>query len=200
LKELGKEADYSMDMVVKGRHMEVRPDIRAYAEEKVGKAAKLLNSMVMDVEVELYHERNRSIEKNQVAEATIRTKHPGPVIRAREAASDMKAAIDLLAEKLERQALKLKGKLDRKNHARGGGLSEAGAATVEAEDEDGEAQPVIVKTKSMELKPMDSEEAILQLELLGHDFFVFESAENAMVNVLYKRRDGDYGLIVPKEA
>jgi putative sigma-54 modulation protein len=183
-----------MEMLVKGRHMEVRPDIRSYAEEKVGKAARLLSSMVMDVEVELYHERNRSIEKKQVAEVTIHTKHPGPVIRARESATDMKAAIDLVSEKLERQVLKLKGKLDRRNAAKGTGLSEAAVRA----DADEEQPAVIVKTKAMELKPMDSEEAILQLELLGHDFFVFESAENARVNVLYKRRDGDYGLIVPK--
>jgi putative sigma-54 modulation protein len=189
-----------MEMIVKGRHMDVRPDIRAYAEEKVGKAARLLNSMVMDVEVELYHERNRSIEKNQVAEATIRTKHPGPVIRARESASDMKAAIDLVAGKLERQASKFKGKLDRKNSAHAGGPPDVGAVVAEEDEFADETPPVIVKTKSMELKPMDADEAILQLELLGHDFFVFESAENAMVNVLYKRRDGDYGLIVPKEA
>jgi putative sigma-54 modulation protein len=189
-----------MDMIVKGRHMEVRPDIRAYAEEKVGKAARLLNSMVMDVEVELYHERNRSIEKNMVAEATIRTKHPGPVIRAQESASDMKAAIDLVAGKLERQANKLHGKLDRRHSAKGGGLSEAEAAAQLAEEEPEPSSPSIVKRKSLELKPMDAEEAILQLELLGHDFFVFESAETGAVNVLYKRRDGDYGLITPKGA
>lgn len=185
-----------MDMIVKGRHMEVRPDVREYAEEKVGKVAKILNSMVMEVEVELYHERNRSIDKNQVAEVTIFTKHPGPVIRARESATDMKAAIDLVAGKLERQAAKLKGKLDRKHMAKGTGLSEAAHIDIEAEE--AEEPQVIVKTKSMELKPMDPEEAILQLEMLGHDFFVFTSADTDLVNVLYKRRDGDYGLIVPK--
>jgi putative sigma-54 modulation protein len=185
-----------MDMIVKGRHMEVRPDVRAYAEEKIGKVAKVLNSMVMEVEVELYHERNRSIEKNQIAEVTIFTKHPGPVIRARESASDMKAAIDLVSGKLERQAMKLKGKLDRRKGAKGAGLAEATAFEVEAEEE--EEPAVIVKTKSMELKPMDPDEAVLQLEMLGHDFFVFTSAETDLVNVLYKRRDGDYGLITPK--
>jgi putative sigma-54 modulation protein len=185
-----------MDMIVKGRHMEVRPDTRAYAEEKVGKVARILNSMVMEVEVELYHERNRSIEKNNVAEVTIFTKHPGPVIRARESASDMKAAIDLVSGKLERQLMKLKGKLDRKKSAKGSGLPEAAALDVEAEED--EEPAVIVKTKSMELKPMDPEEAVLQLEMLGHDFFVFTSAETDLVNVLYKRRDGDYGLIVPR--
>jgi len=184
-----------MDMIVKGRHMDVRADVRSYAEEKVGKAARLLNSMVMDVEVELFHERNRSIEKRNVAEVTILTKHPGPVIRARESATDMNAAIDLVAEKLERQVLKLKGKLDRKNAAKGSGLSEAASFPIEEEEEE---PSVIVKTKSMELKPMDPEEAILQLEMLGHDFFVFESATTGAVNVLYKRRDGDYGLIAPK--
>lgn len=184
-----------MDMIVKGRHMDVRPDVRSYAEEKVGKVAKLLNSMVMDVEVELYHERNRSIEKRNVAEVTIHTKHPGPVIRAREAATDMNAAIDLVSEKLNRQVLKLKGKLDRKNAAKGVGLAEVAAEPLEEGEDEAAA---IVKTKKMELKPMDAEEAILQLELLGHDFFVFESAESGAVSVLYKRRDGDYGLIVPK--
>jgi putative sigma-54 modulation protein len=190
-----------MDMIVKGRHMEVRPDVRAYAEEKIGKVAKILNSMVLEVEVELYHERNRSIEKNNIAEVTIFMKHPGPVIRARESASDMKAAIDLVAGKLERQSMKLKGKLDRKKSAKGSGLAEATAVEVEFEALEDEGEPsVIVKTKSMELKPMDPEEAILQLEMLGHDFFVFTSAETDLVNVLYKRRDGDYGLIVPKPA
>jgi putative sigma-54 modulation protein len=192
-----------MDMIVKGRHMEVRPDVRAYAEEKIGKVAKILNSMVLEVEVELYHERNRSIEKNMVAEATIFMKHPGPVIRARESASDMKAAIDMVSGKLERQSMKLKGKLDRKKSAKGSGLAEAAALEVEfevPEEEEEEEAAGIVKTKSMELKPMDPEEAILQLEMLGHDFFVFTSAETDLVNVLYKRRDGDYGLIVPKLA
>jgi putative sigma-54 modulation protein len=188
-----------MDMIVKGRHMEVRPDIRAYAEEKIGKVAKILNSMVLEVEVELYHERNRSIEKNNIAEVTIFMKHPGPVIRARESASDMKAAIDLVSGKLERQGMRLKGKLDRKKSAKGSGLAEAAAVEIEALEEE-EEPSVIVKTKSMELKPMDPEEAILQLEMLGHDFFVFTSAETDLVNVLYKRRDGDYGLIVPKPA
>lgn len=184
-----------MDMIVKGRHMEVRPDVRAYAEEKIGKVTKVLNSMVMEVEVELYHERNRSIEKRNIAEVTIFTKHPGPVIRARESATDMKAAIDLVSGKLERQTMRLKGKLDRKKQAKGTGAPEP---AVFIPDEDEEEPAAIVKTKSIELKPMDAEEAILQLEMLGHDFFVFTAADSGLVNVLYRRRDGDYGLIVPR--
>ena len=183
-----------MDMVVKGRHMEVSPELHAYAEEKVGKLGKILESMIMSVEVELYHERNRSIDKGQVAEVTVYTK--GPVIRARESATDMKAAIDLVAEKLETQARKLKGKL-RDKHSPKAAAAPLATAVPGAEDEIEEPEHSIVKTKTVDLKPMTTEEAMLQLELLGHDFLLFSSAETDLVSVLYRRRDGDYGLIEP---
>lgn len=183
-----------MDMVVKGRHMEVSPELRAYAEEKVGKVGKILESMIMGVEVELYHERNRSIDKGQVAEVTIYTK--GPVIRAREASTEMKAAIDLVVEKLETQARKLKGKLRDKHSPKAAGVPMA-AAALGLDQEVEEPEHIIVKTKSVDLKPMTTEEAMLQIELLGHDFLLFSSAETDLVSVLYRRRDGDYGLLEP---
>lgn len=180
-----------MDMVVKGRHMDVKPDVRAYAEEKVGKVARILNGLAMSVEVELYHERNRSIGDHEVAEVTVFTK--GHILRARESAAEMKAAIDKVAAKLERQARKFKEKVvDR--HA--GRL--APAATVMASDEVEEPDRTVVKKKAVDLKPMTEEEAILQLELLGHDFFLFASGETGIPNVLYRRRDGDYGLLQPR--
>jgi putative sigma-54 modulation protein len=179
-----------MDMVVKGRHMDVRPDLREYAEEKVGRVAHILNGMVMSTEVELYHERNRSIDEREVAEVTMFTK--GHVLRARETASDMKSAVDKVAAKLERQARRFKERVvDR--HA---GKTAPAPAAVESEEE--EPEPTIVKTKTVDLKPMSADEAILQLELLGHDFFVFSSADTDAVAVLYRRRDGDYGLIQPR--
>ena len=179
-----------MDMVVKGRHMDVSPDTRTYAEDKVGKVAHILNGMVMSTEVELYHERNRSIGEREVAEVTMFTK--GHVLRARETASDMKSAVDKVAAKLERQARRYKERVvDR--HA---GKIAPVLATVEPVEE--EPERTIVKTKNLELKPMSSEEAILQLELLGHDFFVFASAETDDVAILYRRRDGDYGLLQPR--
>ncbi len=182
-----------MDMVVKGRHMEVTPELRAYAEEKVGKLSKILESMIMSVEVELYHERNRSIDKNQVAEVTVYTK--GPVIRAREAATDTKAAIDLVSEKLETQARKLKGRLRDKHSGKGALAPVAASPGLDSGDE--ENDHTIVKSKKLDLKPMTTEEAMLQLELLGHDFLLFSSAETDLVSVLYRRRDGDYGLLEP---
>ncbi|MDO8963883.1 MAG: ribosome-associated translation inhibitor RaiA [Coriobacteriia bacterium] len=182
-----------MNMIVRGRHMEVRPDIREYAEEKVGKVARILNGQVMSIEVELYHERNRSIEKHQVAEVTIKTK--GHVIRAREGSPDMKAAIDLVSDKLETQARKLKSKtVDRRT----GKLSPAPVPAAAGDDEEEATEPSIVKMKRVDLKPMSHEEAILQLELLGHDFFLFSDVDEMAVNVLYRRRDGDYGLIQPR--
>jgi putative sigma-54 modulation protein len=182
-----------MNVIVRGRHMDVRPDIKSYAEEKVGKVAKILNGMVMSIEIELYHERNRSIDKRQIAEVTVYTK--GHVIRAREGSPDMKAAIDLVAEKLESQARKYKSKVvDR----RSGKLAPQPAVAIGMEAEEEEPERTVVKTKLVDLKPMSEEEAILQLELLGHDFFVFASAETDDMNVLYRRRDGDYGLIQPK--
>ena len=177
-----------MDMVVKGRHMEVRPDVRTYAEEKVGKVARILNGKVMAAEVELYHERNRSIGENQVAEVTLFTK--GHILRARESASEMKAAIDKVAGKLERQARRYKEKVEDR-HA--GKL--APPAPVRPDSEPAEPERLVVKKKTVDLKPMSEEEAVLQLELLGHDFFLFASDETGATNVLYRRRDGDYGVL-----
>jgi putative sigma-54 modulation protein len=183
-----------MDMVVKGRHMDVKADVREYAEEKVGRVAHILNGMVMSTEVELYHERNRSIGEREVAEVTLFTK--GHVLRARETASDIKTAIDKVAAKLERQARRFKERVvDR--HA---GKIAPGPALVETGAAEAEPEPSIVKKKSVDLKPMSFEEAILQLELLGHDFFVFESEETDDMAVLYRRRDGDFGLIQPRRA
>lgn len=181
-----------MKMIVKGRHMDVTPAIRSYAEEKVGKIAKILDHMIMSAEVELQVEKNPSIQNGHVAEVTVYTK--GHVIRAREAAADMYAAIDLVSEKLERQVRKFKTKIvDR--HTKGTPVAEITAAI---DDVEAERQPEIVKTKVLEVKPMSSDEAILQMELLGHDFFVFSSAETEEINVLYRRTDGDYGLIEPR--
>jgi putative sigma-54 modulation protein len=177
-----------MDIVIKGRHMDVAADVRTYAEDKVGKVAHILNGLAMSTEIELYHERNRSIGEHEVAEVTLFTK--GHVLRARETGSDMKSAIVKVSAKLERQARRFKERVvDR--HA-GKGTTPSMPAAEEPEVEEG---PSIVKTKQVDLKPMSSEEAMLQLELLGHDFFLFASEEGDELNVLYRRRDGDYGLL-----
>lgn len=184
-----------MDMVVKGRRFDVTPSIRQYAEDKIGRVTKLLDTMIMGIEVELFTERNPAIENRSVAEVTVRTK--GHFIRAREAASDMHSAIDLVADKLERQARKLKGKVVDRHAGRG---SKAPMPALAEPGELAAAEPGIVKTKKVEVAPMSAEEAILQLELLGHDFFLFADESSGDVVVLYRRRDGDYGLLQPVNA
>ncbi|HET8652664.1 MAG TPA: ribosome-associated translation inhibitor RaiA [Gaiellaceae bacterium] len=177
-----------MRLQVKGKNVEVTDSIREYAEEKLSRLGRQLADPTR-VELELAVERNPSISQNHVAEATIWTK--GPILRAREASADHKASIDQLVDKLERQVKRYR----QKRRPRRSSLPEPGIP------EDGvpvEEEPMIVKSKRFAIKPMSPEEAVLQLELVGHDFFVFQNAETAEVNVVYRRRDGAYGLIEPQ--
>ena len=181
-----------MQLQVKGRNLEVSDAIRDYAEAKLGKLERQLKDP--RVELELAVERNPSIAANHVAEATIWTK--GPVLRAREASSDMRASIDQLVDKLERQVTryKRKGRDRRRRAARANGPSSDVTQVVADE----EVEPMIVKTKQFAVNPLTPQEAVEQLELVGHDFFVFRNADSGEVNVVYRRRDGDYGLIEPQ--
>jgi putative sigma-54 modulation protein len=180
-----------MQFQVKGRNLEVSDAIRNYAEAKLAKLERQLKDP--RVELELAVERNPSIAANHVAEATIWTK--GPVLRAREASSDMRASIDQLVDKLERQVTRYKrrGRDRRRKAARANGPFNDVTPVVPDEGE-----PLIVKTKQFAVKPLTPEEAVEQLELVGHDFFVFLNADSGQVNVVYRRRDGDYGLIEPQ--
>ncbi len=179
-----------MRLQVKGKNVEVSDTIRRYAEEKMKKLDRQLHELTQ-VELELRIEKNPSIAANQVAEATIWTK--GPTLRAREASTDMKASIDQLTEKLLRQVEHYRAKR-RGRQVRGDGIPPGGPMSIPDE----ETGPKIVKTKQFSVKPMSAEEAAMQLELVGHDFFVFRSDESGEVNVIYRRRDGDYGLIEPQ--
>ena len=187
-----------MRLQVKGKNVEVSEAMRTYAEEKLGRLDRQLADPTR-VELELAVEKNPSIAANHVAEATVWTK--GPVLRAKEASTDMRASIDLLVDKLERQVSRYREKRQRRSHRSGdvhrngvGHSSEAGNYRKTNE----EGGPVIVKTKQFALNPMSAEEAVLQLELVGHDFFVFRNEESDQINVVYRRRDGGYGLIEPQ--
>lgn len=180
-----------MRLHVKGKNVEVSDAIHDYAERKLGKLAPQLADPTR-VELELAVEKNPSIADNHVAEATIWTK--GPVLRAREASGDMKASIDLLVDKLERQVKRYRQKRrheHERHHERANGAAPAAASIPSTEG------TMIVKTKQFVLNGMSPEEAVEQLELIGHDFFVFRNDESGEINVVYRRRDGDYGVIEP---
>lgn len=185
-----------MQINITGRHMPVTDSIRAYAEEKIAKAAMIHDRDEMVVDVVLHVEKNPANKNRDVAEVTARMK--GVVVRAEEAAPDMYAAIDLVSEKLERQMRKFKAKLlDRRNGKTAvktaPGVEEIGGPPAEFE-----LEGQVVRKKVIDTKPMSEQEAILQLELLGHDFFVFNHAEEGTLNVMYRRQNGDYGLIQPR--
>jgi putative sigma-54 modulation protein len=170
---------------VKGRGVEVTDAIRLYAEKRLGKLERQLPDPL--IELQLSAEQNPSIKDNHVAEATVWTK--GPVLRARESSHDMRASIDQLVDKLERQVTRYREKRGRRRRA-----------SRQAPDEGilMPEEPQIVRTKQFAVKPMNAEEAVLQLELVGHDFFVFRNADSNEVNIVYRRRQGGYGLIEPQ--
>ena len=181
-----------MQVKVAGRHMTVTDPTRAYAEEKFGRLAKIYDAEPIVAEVVLDVRKNRSHPDRFTSEVTIRLK--GHVVRAEETSTDMHAAIDLAADKAERQMRKYKTKVvDRRAHHATVTKTAPGDAEIPEE-----VEPEVVRVKTVDAKPMTEAEAMLQLELLGHDFFVFRHAETDILNVLYRRNDGDYGLIQPR--
>ena len=174
-----------MRYTITGRNIDVTPVLRAAIEEKIG---KLERYFLPDPEIIV----TLSVQKDkQKIEVTIPVK--GNIIRAEESSNDMYVSIDLVEEIIERQLRQYKNKLiDKKQSAQS--FSDL-FISEEAEPED-EIQ--IVKTKRFAMKPMDPEEACVQMELLGHNFYVFLNAETEEVNVVYKRKGQTYGLIEPE--
>ena len=204
-----------MKTQIKGRNVTVTDALQQYANEKIEHVHKLLLQRKIDevtrVELELQVEKNPSIPEPCIAEATVFTR--GPVIRARESSTDMYAAIDLVSDKLVRRVKKYHDKAHGKTRHGHDKLAlpmepDAELAPVAAALPDDEfiAEEThagdngrVVKTKQFALKPMSVNEATLQMELVGHDFFVFTNAESSRTNVVYRRNDGHYGLIEPTE-
>ena len=180
-----------MRLQVKGKNLEVSDSLHRYAEEKLGKLERHLNNATR-LELELAVEKNPSISDNHVAEATVWTK--GPVLRARESSGDMKASIDQLVSKLERQVKRYREKRSRRETGRRANGSGSDEPTFSGQQLD----RMIVKSKQFDLQPLTPEEATVELELIGHDFFVFVNIETGAQNVVYRRRDGGYGLIEPQ--
>ena len=175
-----------MKISIFGKNLEVSDYLRDMVEKKVTKLDRFFPKDT-NAQVTLSLEHNRHI-----AEVTI--PYEGGIIRADESTGDMYASIDGVIEKLERQVERYKTRMGRYHKA-----APAAIEPEDADDIDEEDEPRIVRVKQFNIKPMDEEEAMLQIEMLGHSFYVFENANTGKINVLYKRKDGNYGLIGPEE-
>lgn len=178
---------------IRGENLEVTPAIREHVESKVSKLERYFTdgaNATAHVNLKVYNDRQTKVE------ITIPMKNL--TLRAEERHDDMYAAVDLIVDKLERQIRKYKTRVNRKFREREGvaaffaSVSKDEPRTVTEENDD---EFTVVRTKRFDLKPMDQEEAILQMNMLGHKFFVFTDAESEDTNIVYKRRDGKYGLI-----
>ncbi|TCZ76859.1 ribosome-associated translation inhibitor RaiA [Paenibacillus albiflavus] len=182
-----------MKYSIRGEHLEVTAALRDYVEKKLSRLGKYFETpLTSEVNVTL------SVVKGmQAVEVTIML--PGMLLRAEEKNSDMYAAMDLVTDKLERQIRKHKTRANRKIRQEGSKRDlfkmDFGTSAGYVEEED---ELELVKTKTFEFKPMDVEEAILQMNMIGHSFFVFSNMDSNKVNVVYRRDDGKYGLIEPR--
>ena len=188
-----------MEIAIHGHNMEVTPRLTNYIEKKTGKLDRYMPDL-KSIEVELSEENTRSASERQIAQITIRDTR-GTILRAEERSSDMFAAIDTVIDKLYRQIDRYRGKRKRKWRGAGAPAPEeflGEPLPIEEEEDLGPAEPHIARRKRFASQPMSTEEAIDQMELLGHDFFVFFNVADAAINVLYKRRDGNFGILQPE--
>lgn len=174
-----------MKITITAKNIELTNALRNIVEKKLSKLERFF-------EPEIEAHATLSVEKSrQKIEVTI--PFNGVVLRGEETNEDMYVSIDYVIDKLESQIRRQKSKIEKRTQ--GNSLKFQYIANVEEDDGD---EPKIVKTKKFAFKPMSTEEAVLQMELLGHNFFVYQNAENDEVNVVYKRKDGNYGLIEPE--
>jgi putative sigma-54 modulation protein len=191
-----------MDIVVRGKNRLVSSWLDAVAREKVSRIAKFTHDAGR-VEVDFAEQQHRRPSESQLCEITVHLKKH--FVKAHACAPEPEAALDLAVDKIGHQVARIKEKRvsrshpRRRNGANGNGTHDVSAADgadeLELDDDDDSSQARIVKTKRFTAKPMDPGEAALQLQLLGHDFYLFTNSETGRAAVLYRRHDGDLGLI-----
>ena len=172
-----------MKISVRGKNMEVTAALKDYVEKRLGKLEKFSENLQDG------HATLSAIRGRHRVEVTIPIN--GWLLRGEEETDDMYSSIDLVVEKLEKQIDKYKGKLSRKS--KNGVKDVVAGAVVEGDD-----TPQVLRTKKFAIKPMAVDEAIMQMNLLGHSFFVFSNADTEEVNVVYRRKDGNFGHIEPE--
>ena len=191
-----------MAVTVAGRKMTVTDALRQYAEEKIGNSMKVMDINPLDAEVVLSVEKNPSNPVPATCEVTLRTK--GHVIHVEESEEDMYAAIDVAAAKVVRQLRKYKTRVvDRKVRATEKVATSApdasGDVDFDALMDELSADDAILRVKEIEFEPLTEEEALVKIDLLDRDFFVYTDRDSGQVNVIYRRKNGGYGKLMPKE-
>ncbi|MBC7239215.1 MAG: ribosome-associated translation inhibitor RaiA [Chloroflexi bacterium] len=182
-----------MDVIFKTRNLDLSDTLRNYVEKKVNKLERFLPN-IDQATVELAVQNSKSVQDRHVAQITLRSTN-GVILRAEERSADMYASIDAALDKMTRRIRRYKGK-----HWKSLGRPQEEELPEEmlAEEEEEEESNAVVRTKTFPTRPMTVEEAIEQMELLGHDFFAFYNVEGNTFNVVYRRRNGGYGLLLPE--
>jgi putative sigma-54 modulation protein len=191
--------ELNMKLVIHGKNIEITDAIREYVHQKIEKAVNHFQNLTTEVDVHLSVARNPRINPKQAAEVTIYAN--GSVIRAEESSENLYASIDLVADKIARQLRKYKERRqDKKTHAQP--KTEMGLEQSVVSDLIGDRTPElpseVVRTKYFAMPPMTIAEALEQLQLVGHDFYMFRNAETGEINVIYERNHGGYGVIQPR--
>jgi len=188
-----------MQLLVHGRNVEVTDWIREYINKKVGRLERYLNN-VTDARIELSQNSTRAADDRFTAQLTIWSN--SHILRAEESTGDILVSIDAVVEKMSQQIHRFKGRHyqnRRRQSAAVNAQTQLAATAVAEEDEVEEGELVkIVRRKEFILQPLDEEEAVAQMELLGHDFFVYYDVDAKAIDVVYRRRDGQYGLLQPR--
>ena len=191
-----------MKLVIQGKNIEITDAIREYVHQKVEKAVSHFSSLTTEVDINLSVARNPRINPKQTAEVTIYAN--GTVIRSEESSEDLYASIDVVADKISRRLRKYKEKRNSNKHK----PKEAIEVLDLVEESDdiadliGDRTPElptdVVRTKYFAMPPMTVDEALEQLQLVGHDFFMFRNSQSGEINVIYERNHGGYGVIIPR--
>lgn len=188
-----------MKLVIQGKNIEVTDALREYVQQKVEKAVSHFHHLAMEIDVNLSVARNPRIEPKQTAEVTIYAN--GAVVRAEESSQNLYASIDLVADKIARQLRKYKEKRQDRKHIAvktADVLGEGAVTDTVVPDREPALPPEVVRTKYFAMPPMTVDEALGQLELVDHDFFMFRNVDTGEINVIYERNHGGYGVIQPR--
>lgn len=194
-----------MQFVIKGKNLQLTQALKDYAEKKLASIKKYFDHII-EVDVTLSVKDSKDLTKSKVCEVTVWAKSIGNPIHGKKASEDLYASIDMVAEKIERQVKKFKEK--KTSRRRGKGEDTQGTHSIISfgenfaenmdKEETTELKPKIVRSGTFPMRPMYSDEAAEQLEVFNQDFFVFSNAETNKINVIYRRNDGNFGLIEPE--